>query len=64
VSAGDIKSRAEAAFAMEYASSAALKSIAEATPNKEFVEMAWMLGYVKGLADAYQQALDMTAEPK
>lgn len=49
---------AEAAFAIELASSAALQALC-ATAPKEVVKMTWLLGYVIGRRDAFAYTQEM-----
>lgn len=51
----DPKASAEAAFAVEFASSAALQGLSTVA-KKEVVRMAWLLGYCKGRSDAFLTA--------
>lgn len=54
----ELMAKAETAFAMELASSAALHALSQAIPREVF-RMTWLLGYCQGRRDALIQVQNM-----
>lgn len=54
MNSAEVEANAQAAFAMELASSAALQALCTIA-SKEVVRMAWLLGHCQGRLHAFEQ---------